>query len=157
LKLSFYGADRTVTGSCHLVECAGKRILIDCGLYQGGREMEEESGYTVDALEKIGVIVPCPGYSEERLHLFYARLSQVPNAQRPDFDENLEPVAKFEWPIKQEGDSGNDIAERVLHDGRRDRRLHRLRRADRRQKHRHLVDVAQEAATEGLASVCSWD
>ena len=43
MKLSFYGADRGVTGSCHLVECAGKRILIDCGLYQGGREMEEEN------------------------------------------------------------------------------------------------------------------
>jgi metallo-beta-lactamase family protein len=43
LKLSFYGADRGVTGSCHMVECAGKRILIDCGLYQGGREMEEEN------------------------------------------------------------------------------------------------------------------
>jgi len=43
LKLSFYGADRAVTGSCHMVECAGKRILIDCGLYQGGREMEEEN------------------------------------------------------------------------------------------------------------------
>jgi metallo-beta-lactamase family protein len=43
LKLSFYGADRAVTGSCHMVECAGKRILIDCGLYQGGRELEEEN------------------------------------------------------------------------------------------------------------------
>ena len=43
MKLSFYGADRAVTGSCHMVECAGKRILIDCGLYQGGREMEEEN------------------------------------------------------------------------------------------------------------------
>ena len=43
MKLSFHGADRTVTGSCHLVECAGKRILIDCGLYQGGREMDEEN------------------------------------------------------------------------------------------------------------------
>jgi predicted metal-dependent RNase len=32
LKLSFHGADRSVTGSCHLIECAGKRILIDCGL-----------------------------------------------------------------------------------------------------------------------------
>ena len=32
MKLSFHGADRSVTGSCHLVECAGKRILIDCGL-----------------------------------------------------------------------------------------------------------------------------
>jgi Cft2 family RNA processing exonuclease len=31
------------TGSCHLVECHGQRILIDCGLYQGGRELAEEN------------------------------------------------------------------------------------------------------------------
>ena len=40
LKLSFHGADRSVTDSCHLVECAGKRILIDCGLHQGSRELD---------------------------------------------------------------------------------------------------------------------
>jgi metallo-beta-lactamase family protein len=43
LKLSFYGADRSVTGSCHMVEWAGKRILIDCGLHQGSRELDEEN------------------------------------------------------------------------------------------------------------------
>jgi metallo-beta-lactamase family protein len=43
LKLSFHGADRSVTGSCHLVECAGKRILIDCGLHQGSHELDEEN------------------------------------------------------------------------------------------------------------------
>jgi metallo-beta-lactamase family protein len=43
LKLSFHGADRDVTGSCHLVECAGRRFLIDCGLYQGSRELVEEN------------------------------------------------------------------------------------------------------------------
>jgi metallo-beta-lactamase family protein len=43
LRLSFHGADRDVTGSCHLVECAGRRILIDCGLYQGSREIAEEN------------------------------------------------------------------------------------------------------------------
>lgn len=43
MKLSFHGADRGVTGSCHLVECSGLRILIDCGLYQGGREAEQEN------------------------------------------------------------------------------------------------------------------
>jgi metallo-beta-lactamase family protein len=43
LKLSFYGADRGVTGSCHMVECAGKRILVDCGLYQGSHELDEEN------------------------------------------------------------------------------------------------------------------
>jgi metallo-beta-lactamase family protein len=43
LKLSFHGADRDVTGSCHLLECAGKRVLVDCGLYQGGRDVAEEN------------------------------------------------------------------------------------------------------------------
>ncbi|MEJ2142324.1 MAG: MBL fold metallo-hydrolase [Gammaproteobacteria bacterium] len=43
MKIEFHGADRNVTGSCHLVECAGKRILIDCGLYQGSRELVEEN------------------------------------------------------------------------------------------------------------------
>jgi len=43
LRLSFHGADRDVTGSCHLVECAGRRFLIDCGLYQGSSEIAEEN------------------------------------------------------------------------------------------------------------------
>jgi metallo-beta-lactamase family protein len=32
-----------VTGSCHLLEASGRRILIDCGLFQGGRELSEEN------------------------------------------------------------------------------------------------------------------
>lgn len=43
MKIAFHGADRGVTGSCHLLETAGHRILIDCGLYQGGRELDEEN------------------------------------------------------------------------------------------------------------------
>lgn len=35
MKLSFYGADREVTGSCHGVEVNGKKILVDCGMLQG--------------------------------------------------------------------------------------------------------------------------
>ncbi|MEP7294085.1 MAG: MBL fold metallo-hydrolase [Chloroflexota bacterium] len=37
MRITFYGAARTVTGSQHLVEVNGKRILLDCGLYQGKR------------------------------------------------------------------------------------------------------------------------
>lgn len=37
MKLSFYGAARQVTGSMHLVENAGQRILMDCGMQQGHR------------------------------------------------------------------------------------------------------------------------
>ena len=43
MKLSFHGAARGVTGSCHLLQCGGKRILVDCGFYQGGRELEEDN------------------------------------------------------------------------------------------------------------------
>jgi metallo-beta-lactamase family protein len=43
VKLSFHGADRSVTGSCHMLECAGRRILIDCGLVQGSHDLEEEN------------------------------------------------------------------------------------------------------------------
>jgi metallo-beta-lactamase family protein len=43
MKLSFHGADRSVTSSCHLVECGDCRILVDCGMYQGGRELREEN------------------------------------------------------------------------------------------------------------------
>ena len=43
MKISFHGAAHDVTGSCHLVECSGTRVLVDCGFFQGGRELEEEN------------------------------------------------------------------------------------------------------------------
>jgi metallo-beta-lactamase family protein len=39
MRLEFLGATETVTGSKFLLECAGKRILIDCGLFQGLKEL----------------------------------------------------------------------------------------------------------------------
>jgi len=43
MKLTFYGAAHAVTGSCHCLEVNGKKILIDCGLQQGGDEVEENA------------------------------------------------------------------------------------------------------------------
>jgi len=43
MRVSFYGACREVTGSNILVEAAGKKILLDCGLFQGTRLSEERN------------------------------------------------------------------------------------------------------------------
>ncbi len=38
MKLTFWGAAQTVTGSMHMLEFDGRRVLMDCGLYQGRRK-----------------------------------------------------------------------------------------------------------------------
>ena len=43
MKLSFYGADRAVTGSCHCLDVGDSRVLVDCGLQQGRDEIEENA------------------------------------------------------------------------------------------------------------------
>ncbi len=43
MKLTFLGAAREVTGSSYLVETEGLRFLVDCGLFQGGRETREKN------------------------------------------------------------------------------------------------------------------
>jgi len=43
MRLGFHGAARGVTGSCYRLEAAGRGILVDCGLYQGSREVADEN------------------------------------------------------------------------------------------------------------------
>ncbi|MGL4243364.1 MAG: MBL fold metallo-hydrolase, partial [Beijerinckiaceae bacterium] len=40
-KLTFHGAAGTVTGSCHLLEHGGTRVLVDCGLFQGSKSLKK--------------------------------------------------------------------------------------------------------------------
>ena len=41
MKLTFLGAAHTVTGSCYLLESEERKILVDCGMFQGGRRIRE--------------------------------------------------------------------------------------------------------------------
>jgi len=43
MELSFHGGVETVTGSCHLLKAGGLKILVDCGLFQGGRKWEDKN------------------------------------------------------------------------------------------------------------------
>mgnify|MGYP002578314249 FL=1 len=44
MKITFLGATRTVTGSNFLVEAAGKKFLVDCGMWQGREDIEIQNG-----------------------------------------------------------------------------------------------------------------
>ncbi len=46
MQLTIWGAARTVTGSMHLLEINGHRILLDCGLFQGPRQLTYERNLT---------------------------------------------------------------------------------------------------------------
>jgi ADP-ribose pyrophosphatase len=56
------------------------------------RETREETGYEAQAIRRLGVIYASPGYADERLHVFHARLKPEPSGGEPDEDEHLELV-----------------------------------------------------------------
>ncbi len=50
-QIRFLGAAREVTGSCFHVVAGGARFLVDCGLFQGGRDVADRNVATLDALD----------------------------------------------------------------------------------------------------------
>lgn len=63
MKIQFLGATRTVTGSAHFIEVSGKRILLDCGLFQGRRDEARQRNLIVpDAIKTIDAVVLSHGH-----------------------------------------------------------------------------------------------
>ena len=57
MKVQFWGAAQTVTGSMHLIHHAGRQILLDCGLYQGRRKIafkkNKELPFAADKIDAV--------------------------------------------------------------------------------------------------------
>jgi metallo-beta-lactamase family protein len=53
MKIKFCGAASTVTGSCHLLTVGDHKILLDCGQFQGGKQMDalNEEAFPFDPAE----------------------------------------------------------------------------------------------------------
>ena len=69
MRLTFWGAAGTVTGSMHLVETGGKRILLDCGFYQGRRKDADKKNRNL----------PFPGSSIDAVVLSHAHIDHSGN------------------------------------------------------------------------------
>ncbi len=82
ITIWFMGAVRTVTGSMHIVEVNGKRILIDCGLYQGRRkEAEERNRHFPFDPESIDVMI--------LTHAHIDHSGNIPTLVKKGFDGNI--------------------------------------------------------------------
>ena len=75
------------------------------------RELAEETGYRATRIIPVGAVYPTPGYCDERIDLFFARVDPAPGPRKPDEDEDLEVVL---MPREQLAEA---IAGGEIHDG----------------------------------------
>ena len=79
MRINFHGAAQTVTGSQHLLEINGHRLLLDCGLYQGRRsETYERNLNFVHDPRKVDALIL------SHAHIDHA--GNIPNLVKKGFD-----------------------------------------------------------------------
>lgn len=82
MRITFFGAAREVTGSMHLIEVNGQRVLLECGLYQGRR---------ADTYER-NLHFPFDPASIDVLVLSHAHIDHsgnIPNLAKQGFSGNI--------------------------------------------------------------------
>ncbi len=82
IKIGFFGADRTVTGSRHLIDINGYRLLLDCGLFQGRRAETYENNlhFAFDPKSLSSVIIS---------HAHMDHLGDLPNLVKQGFNGDV--------------------------------------------------------------------
>lgn len=82
MRITFYGAAREVTGSMHLIEVNGQRILLECGLFQGrrGETYERNLNFPFDPQSIDAVVL-------SHAHIDHA--GNIPNLVKRGFTGNI--------------------------------------------------------------------
>jgi metallo-beta-lactamase family protein len=82
MRIHFFGATRTTTGSVYLLEINGKRVLLECGLFQGRREesIERNRSFPFDPKQLDAVVLS---------HAHIDHCGNLPNLCRQGFEGNI--------------------------------------------------------------------
>jgi metallo-beta-lactamase family protein len=82
MRIHFFGATRTTTGSMYLFEINGKRLLLECGLFQGRREesIERNRNFPFDPKQIDAAVLS---------HAHIDHCGNLPNLCRQGYDGNI--------------------------------------------------------------------
>ena len=82
MRIHFFGATRTTTGSMYLFEINGKRLLLECGLFQGRRDetMERNRNFPFDPKQIDAMVLS---------HAHIDHCGNLPNLCRQGYDKNI--------------------------------------------------------------------
>ncbi len=73
------------------------------------RELQEETGYKASQWDPLGVMLPCPGYSDEIIHMFLARgIEPLSTKPEGDEDEDIDVLEMSAIEINDAIASGNE-------------------------------------------------
>jgi len=111
MKLHFFGGAGTVTGACYLLEVAGKKILMECGLLQGEAEADDynNSEFKFNPAEIDAVVVS---------HSHLDHIGRLPQLVKAGFEEKIyatPPTVDFARIILE--DSIKILEEKARHAG----------------------------------------
>ena len=74
------------------------------------RELGEESGYKASQWDRLGLMLPCPGYSDESINMFLARkLTKLEKQPSGDEDEDIEVLEMSKNELDRLIASGNEV------------------------------------------------
>src|ERR1044072_5689177 len=82
MRIHFFGAARTTTGSMYLIEVNGQRVLLECGLFQGQREesIERNRHFPFDPKQINAVVLS---------HAHIDHCGNLPNLCQQGFEGNI--------------------------------------------------------------------